>query len=224
MAKRQQRDAKIAVAYVRVSTGKQELSIDAQRSAIEAWAAVHGIHIAAWYVDHGVKGTTPLEQRAGLLAAMTGIVEHDAGLMVILRRDRIARDALIAALIDRAVESSGAKVTTVDGVGNGDSPSDKFMRTVLDASSQFERAMIAARTRAALSIKKQRGERVGRPTVADTLSAETIELVKSLYKSGHYTQASLAEELNRRGVATASGKGKWWKRTVQEALKSSGAQ
>lgn len=219
MGKRIERDASTAIAYVRVSTGKQELSLDAQRTAIEAWAASKGVKIAAWYQDQGVKGSTPLEQRPGLLSAMTGVAEHNAGLLVILRRDRIARDVLVAGLIDRAVESYGAQVHSIDGAGNGKSPTEVFTKTILDASSQLERAMIAARTKAALAEKKARGERLGRTPISELLPGETVELVKSLYNSGCYTHASLADELNRRGVPTATGNGKWWKRTVQQVLK-----
>ena len=35
------------------------------------------------------------------------------------------------------------------------------MRTLIDAFAQYERAVIGARTRAALAVKKARGERVG---------------------------------------------------------------
>lgn len=219
MAKRVQRDPATAIAYLRVSTGKQELGLDAQKSAIQAWATRNDVTIAAWYEDQGVKGSTPLEQRPGLLSAMTGVAEHNASKLVILRRDRIARDVLVAGLIDRAVEGFGAQVYSVDGGGNGRSPTEVFTKTILDASSQLERAMIASRTKAALAEKKAKGERLGRIPLSELLSAETLNLVKSLYESGNYTHASLADELNRRGVSTATGNGKWWKRTVQQTLK-----
>ncbi len=218
MAKKIQRDVNTAVAYLRVSTGRQELGLEAQRSAIEAWGLAHRVNIVAWYTDEGVKGSTPLEEREGLLSAMTGLAEYNAGKLLILRRDRIARDALVAGLIDRAVESYGAQVYSIDGGGNGRSPTEIFTKTVLDASSQLERAMIAQRTKAALAAKKARGERLGRVPMKDLLSKETLELVKSLYASGLYSHVSLADELNKRNIPTATGKGKWWSRTVREVL------
>lgn len=220
MAKRIQRDVNKAVAYLRVSTGRQELGLEAQRSAIEAWGLSHGVEIVAWYTDEGVKGSTPLEERPGLLSAMAGVAEHNAGKLLILRRDRIARDVLVAGLIDRAVDSYGAQVYSIDGAGNGASPTEVFTKTILDASSQLERAMISARTKAALAEKKARGERLGRTPITELLSKETLELVKSLYESGLYTHVSLAEELNKRNVPTATGRGKWWSRTVRQVLVS----
>lgn len=219
MAKKIQRDSAVAVAYLRVSTGKQELGLDAQRASIEAWALAKGVRIAAWYQDQGVSGTTALQDRPGLLSAMTGVSEHNAGLLVVLRRDRIARDVLVAGLIDRAVENYGSQVFTVDGGGNGRSSTEIFTKTILDASSQLERAMISERTKAALAAKKARGESLGRKPMALTLSAETLELVHLLYKSGNFSHESLALELNTRGIATTSGKGQWRKNTVQTVLK-----
>lgn len=223
MGKRIQGDVKIVVGYLRVSTGKQALGLDAQQTAIENWAASKGFTVVEWCVDRGVKGSAPLEQRPGLFRALAALREHSSGTLAIARRDRIARDVVIAGLIDKTVESAGAQVFSVDGAGNGKSPVDVFTKTIFDASSQLERALISARTKAALAEKKARGERLGRRPMAELLSPKTVALVKSLYESGTYTQAQIADELNRLGVPTATGKGKWWKLTVQQVLKIAAA-
>jgi DNA invertase Pin-like site-specific DNA recombinase len=67
----------------------------------------------------------------------------------------------VATAVERAVEQSGARVVCADGAGNGSSPADAFLRTILDAASAFERELIRARTSAALQAKKARGERAG---------------------------------------------------------------
>ena len=46
----------VAVGYVRVSTDDQNLGPQAQRAAIESWAAREGVQVAAWHVDQGVSG------------------------------------------------------------------------------------------------------------------------------------------------------------------------
>ena len=48
--------------------------------------------------------------------------------------------------------------------------------------------------------------------------AEQVRLAQELYATGQYTHVTLAEELNRRGTPTATGKGKWWPKTVRSAL------
>ncbi len=80
-------------------------------------------------------------------------------MLVIAKRDRLARDVAVrdderAAKVRR--EGPGA-----DGTANGDSPADAFMRTMLDGAAAYERALIRARTKAALAAKRARGERAG---------------------------------------------------------------
>lgn len=219
MAKRIDGDSNTAIAYLRVSTGEQSLGLAAQRQAIESWASARGVRIAGFCVDEGLSGATPIEDRPALLECFSQVTAHRAGLVLIACRDRLSRDVGNACFIERMAQASGARIHSIDGAGNGDSPTDEFTRHILNAVGQFERRLIAARTRAALAVKKERGERLGRPPMAETLSVETVELIQKLYKSGNFSHESLAVELNMRGVLTASGKGQWRKNTVQKALK-----
>lgn len=216
-------DSKVAVGYLRVSTGRQELGVMAQRMALEAWASANGVHIASWCVDEGITGAAPMEQRPALLEAFGRICEHRAGYLLIARRDRLSRDVTNAGLIERVVRSSGAQTFSVDGAGNGDSPTDEFTRDILNAVGQLERRIIAARTKAALAAKKAKGERLGRTPFEELVPAETIHLIKNLYASGNFSHERLADELNLRGIPTATGKGKWRKNTVQKALQTNGS-
>jgi DNA invertase Pin-like site-specific DNA recombinase len=154
-------DSKLAVAYIRVSTDDQKLGPEAQRSAIEAWAAHEGVKVAAWHVDQGVSGGSDLDDRPGLVAALGELRALRAGVLVVGKRDRLARDVAVAATIERAARACGAKVVSADGAGNGDGPADAFMRTILDAAAAYERALIRARTKAALRAKRDRGQRAG---------------------------------------------------------------
>lgn len=151
----------VAIAYLRASTDDQRLSPEAQRASIEAWARSAGVEVVAWHVDQGVCGAHDLEDRPALAAAIADLRVHRAGVLVVSKRDRLARDVYVAAAIDRAASRCGARVHAADGVGNGDSPADLFMRTIVDGAAAYERALIRARTKAALAAKKARGERAG---------------------------------------------------------------
>ena len=150
-----------AVAYLRMSTERQDLSPAAQRAAIEQWAAGAGVVVVAWHEDLGVSGGTALEDRPGLLSALDGLDAHAAGVLVVAKRDRLARDVLTASLVERLCERKGARIQTADGAGNQSGPEGALMRTLLDAFAAYERALIRARTRGALAVKKARGERTG---------------------------------------------------------------
>jgi len=154
-------DPKLAVAYLRCSTDRQDLSPDAQSAAITRWATSVGVSVVAWHDDLGVSGGTALEDRPGLLAALDAVGARGAGVLVVAKRDRLARDVLTAALVERLCERKGAKVLAADGAGNEAGPEGALMRTLLDAFAAYERALIRARTKAALAVKKSRGERTG---------------------------------------------------------------
>ena len=151
----------VAVAYIRVSKDDQKLGPEAQRASIEAWAAREGVQVAAWHVDQGVCSVTPIDQRPALVAALASLREHGAGVLVVAKRDRIARDVVLTAGVERAAGQSGAVVASAAGEGNGDTPADGFMRTVIDGAAQYERALIRARTTAALAVIRARGQKTG---------------------------------------------------------------
>lgn len=165
-------DASLAVAYVRVSTSEQHLGPDAQRAAIEAWARQVGVRVVAWHEDRGVGGSTDIENRPGLTRALHDLREHRAGVLVVAKRDRVARDVALAIAIERAVARQGARIVSADGTANGDDASDELMRIVLSGMAAYERALIRSRTRAALQAKRAKGFRAGEVPFGFTADAE----------------------------------------------------
>jgi DNA invertase Pin-like site-specific DNA recombinase len=167
----------VAIAYLRASKREQRLSPEAQRAAIDYWAAREHVRVAAWCTDRGVRRITPLKERSALCAALTAVRRHGAGVLVVAKRDRLARDVMLAASIERAVALAGARVVSASGEGNGDSPADVFIRTVIDGAAQYEHRLIRARTSAALAAKRARGERVGSIPFGFTVAYDGLHLV-----------------------------------------------
>ena len=158
--KKQPGDPSKAIAYVRVSTEEQQNGPEAQREQIVAWATRAGVTILQWHEEH-VSGAASLDKRLALVEAVNSLQLEGAGLLVAAKRDRIARDAVLAATIERMVAGEGAVLVTADGVTADASPEGRLVRGVLDLFAEYERAMIKARTKAALAAKKRRGERTG---------------------------------------------------------------
>ncbi|MGH7285079.1 MAG: recombinase family protein [Polyangiaceae bacterium] len=210
-------DPKAAVAYIRASTEEQRLGPQAQRMTIEAWAEREEVQILAWYVDHGVSGGSDLSERPNLIAALGQLRAKRAGVLVIAKRDRLARDVAVAATIDRAVASNGGRVVSADGVANGVGAADDFLRAILDAAAQYERALIRCRTKAALATKRARGERIGTvpfgSRVADDGVAlieepsekRTLDTARALRIQGLSFRA-IARELAERGFVSRTGR------------------
>ncbi len=216
--KRNATDSLTAVAYLRVSTDRQELGPEAQRASITAWAAREGVTIVAWHVDAGVSGAAAIADRPELVASLASLTVHRAGVLVVAKRDRLARDVMAAAMLERMVVDAGARIVSAAGEGtDSNDPSAVLMRTLVDAFAQYERAMIAARTKAALGAKRARGERAGTVPYGFTADAAgrlapcaaeraVIAQVHALRAAG-LSQRAIVAELARAGVVGRTGNG-----------------
>jgi len=151
-------DPHLAIAYLRKSTRGQ--TVAQQRDAIEAWASADGVTIVAWF-EEAVSGGAPLDERDAMLEALASLRPNRAGVLVAAKRCRIARNVSTAAVIERMTTEAGARLVTADGIDSGPSPEGQFIRQIFDAWAQYERALIGARTKAALGAKRKRKERIG---------------------------------------------------------------
>lgn len=162
MARRKQPVPNTAVAYYRLSTDEdlQRNSFDVQRAAVEAWAGREGVTLVDSRFET-VSGAAALDRRPGLGEALALVQSHHAPLLVVHRLDRFSRDAATATMAGLELERMGARLHVVEGAANGDDPTSVMIRGILIQVASFERAMIAARVKAALAVKKTRGEMVG---------------------------------------------------------------
>jgi DNA invertase Pin-like site-specific DNA recombinase len=204
-----------AVGYVRVSTDDQVLSVEAQREKLRAWCSEKGMDLVAVYEDLGVSGGADLDKRPGLMAALDALTR--GMVLVAVKRDRIARDTMNAAMIERLAERSGAKVLTCDGACDGDTPEAKLMRTMIDAFAEYERAIIRARTKTALTHKRERGERTslhapygftladdGRTLLSNEREQALIEAIRAARQVGR-SQRGILADLAAKGFTTRKG-------------------
>jgi site-specific DNA recombinase len=190
-----------AVGYVRASTDEQLLGPDAQRAALERWAAAKGVRLVSVHVDHGVSGGAPLEDCPGLLAAMEAVRTSRAGVLVVAKRDRLARDVMKAGMVEALLRRHGARVVSAAGEGEGEGPADALMRTIVDAFAQYERALIGARTKAGMAVKRTRGERVGSVPLGFELGADGVHLVPNAAEAAAVARA---RELHALGLTLAA--------------------
>ena len=222
-------DPAVGVGYVRVSTEDQHLGPQAQREAIERWARANDVRVVAWHEDLGVSGGAPVEDRPGLLNALDSLATHGAGVLLVAKRDRLARDVMIAAVIERLTERAMATIVSADGTGNGSGPEAALMRAIIDAFAAYERALIRTRTKSALAIKKSRGERVsghapmGYEFGVDgrlvELAAEKaiVARVREMHAAGISLNA-IARTFNAEGVPCRGAR--WYPATIQRIVRA----
>ena len=199
-----------AVIYLRVSTDDQSLGIEAQRSACEQYCTKHNIDMVSEHVDEGITGALPPEERPALMAALGALKK--GYILLIAKRDRVARCKKAVCLIETAVETKKARIiSTIDeGTWSDDAndPMAFMMRSMADTFSQFERLTIKSRTKAALAVKKSKGERVGHIPFGCRLATDgihleldeneqnIIRLMRKLQESGMSIR-EIADELNK---------------------------
>jgi DNA invertase Pin-like site-specific DNA recombinase len=203
-----------------VSTDDQALGLEAQRNAIAAWASARGVQIVEWCTDEAVSGGAALDARPELLRALALVREHHAGCLVVAKRDRLARDVMVAAMVERLAADAGAAVLSVAGEGtdapDNDDPSARLLRRMVDAFAEYERALISLRTRKALAAKRTRGEAIsGNPPwgfmcsegrwVPNEHEQRALALALELRAQGA-TFASIADSLAIAGFKTRSGR------------------
>jgi DNA invertase Pin-like site-specific DNA recombinase len=220
-----------AIGYVRVSTGEQAasgLGLEAQRQALTEAAARLGFVLGEVFEDAGLSGKLGLEGRPGLFSAIDGLKRGD--ILLVAKRDRLGRDVVGMAMLERLIERKGARVLSADGSGNGDDAASLLQRRIVDAFSEFERLIIGQRTKAALQAKRQRGERAGTLPFGSQLGPDGQQLIEApveqdalrtlreLQHAGLSLRA-IAAELTRQGFRTRTG-GAWQGQYVHRLLRA----
>jgi DNA invertase Pin-like site-specific DNA recombinase len=205
-------------AYVRVSTDQQVESgagLDAQINACIEYALKHGQTLTNIFKDEGISGAAELEKRPALLEAISSLEKDDV--LLVGKRDRVGRDPIVNAMIERAIQRKKAKLISVSGdVNDSNDPSSILMRRMVDAFAEYERLIIGARTKAALGAKKKKNERVGHIPFGHKLADDGVHLeiceeeqdilrqLRDLKVDG-LSLREIAKELNNRGAFNRGG-------------------
>ncbi|WP_324754078.1 recombinase family protein [Roseovarius sp. Pro17] len=217
------------VAYERVSTarqGRSGLGLEAQRKAIDDFAASRGADVIGRFteVESGGKDARPELAKALHLAKLTGAT------LVIAKLDRLSRNAVFLLTL----RDSGARFLAVDMPEAND-----LTVGIMALVAQQEREAISRRTKEALAAAKARGVTLGNPngaaallaagkggaalrsTVkanADAHAADLEEVLLDVRAQGHETLRAIAAELNQRGILTRRG-GMWHVSSVRNLIR-----
>lgn len=215
-----------AVAYYRVSTarqGKSGLGIEAQKAAVKRFAETEGFELIAEHVEVETgKGADALDRRPELAAALAQARRLKCPVLV-AKLDRLSRDVhFISGLMAQRVPFIVAELGA---------DADPFMLHLYAALAEKERALISARTKAALAAKKKDGAKLGNPraaesvgkaraahkAAADQFAANVLPIVREIQAAGRTSLRDIAATLNTRGVLTARG-GQWGASSVRNLL------
>jgi len=165
------------------------------------------------YVDDGWSAGSL--SRPALQEALRALKRGEAEALVVAKLDRLSRSLVdFAGLMDVSRREGWALVALDLGIDTT-TPAGELVANVMASVAQWERRVIAQRTKEALAAAKQRGVHVGRRS---TLPPEVVERVRVRRAQG-LTLRAIAAELNAEGVPTGQGGAEWRANSVSLVLK-----
>lgn len=218
---------KRAIIYTRFSPRKNAEeceSCETQQAYCEQQAHNKKYEIGLVIKDADVSGAD--EYRPKLWAAIEALRRGD--ILIVYKRDRLARNVYLSEQINRAVASRGATIEAVSGDVDGDGPEHVMIRQVLSSIAEYERKLIADRTSHAMRMHQSNGRRMGRyapygwsidPEDAKRLVVHPVEqaavgIIRQMAGEG-VGMSVIAKSLNA-NMPQAARFGKWTHVTVRK--------
>jgi site-specific DNA recombinase len=126
--------------YIRVSHGRGDklISGTAQREKIEAFCALHGLHIAAWHEDLDEPGSKAA--RLGFQRAIARVEARETDGIIVAKLDRFAPGMAAAATAIRRIHDANGQLVSVEDNFDTDTatPSGKFALHMIEVLAQLE--------------------------------------------------------------------------------------
>lgn len=217
------------IIYLRVSTDQQvnsRLGLEAQRQLCLK-TVPNGSEVLE-FADEGFSGALEIEKRPALLSALNFLDKND--ILLVAKRDRIGRDPIVNAMIERAVERKKARLVSASGdVNDSKDPACILMRRMVDAFAEYERLIIGARTKAALAVLKKDNKRTGYIPYGYQLCTDNVHLERNEYEQKNlslinedreygFSFRRIAQRLNERKVYNRNGQ-QWNHVSVSRVMK-----
>jgi DNA invertase Pin-like site-specific DNA recombinase len=204
-----------AVAYFRTSSatnvGADKDSLKRQRQAVEGFASRAGYELVGEFRDEAVSGVDPVDERPGFSAMLERIAGNGVRVILVETANRFARDLIVQETGWRFLQGLGVTLIAVDSPDSflDTTPTAVLIRQVLGAVSQFEKAALVAKLRAARERKKREtGKCGGRRSVAEA-NPTTVALAKKLARypvnGRRRSLRDVATELEKAGHVTSKG-------------------
>jgi DNA invertase Pin-like site-specific DNA recombinase len=208
----------LALAYVRVSTGRQAregYSLESQPVILKSAAEAAGYRVEI--VSETGSGRNA--SRPALLDALARLKRGEAQALYAVDIDRLARSTMHLLEIASAGNKQGWRLVITSADVDSSTDSGLMFLTMAAAFAQYESGMISARVKRQHENRRDRGEIWGATTgPRSPLPAETVKRMIDLRGEG-LTLRAIAETLTAEGIPTARG-GKWEAATVRAVLNS----
>lgn len=209
-------DTPRVLAYIRVSTDEQArsgLGLTDQRNTLTTAAARNGWVLVDVVVDEGHSAKSL--DRPGLLEVVNRVSMGEADVIAVAKLDRLTRSLVGLGDLLEWSERIGAALVALDLGLDTSTINGRLMARMIATVGEWEREQIADRTRAAATVRRAAGSKMGRAGVRDTMP-EIADRIRTERTAGSTWQA-IADGLNRDGVTTVRGGAMWRVSAVQAA-------
>lgn len=203
------------LAYARVSTSEQAergYGLEAQATAIREACKARGWELVELIRDEGESGKSL--ERPGLRRALERLAAGEADGLLVSKLDRLSRSVVDFGLLLEWFTEAELTLVALDLGVDTSTPGGRLVANVFASVAEWERDMIATRTKDGLAAIRAQGKPTGRPSVAD--DPELAERIRAMREQGMTLQA-IADTLTAEGVPTARGAAKWRPSSVQAA-------
>jgi DNA invertase Pin-like site-specific DNA recombinase len=210
MERLMQRNPLKAVAYFRTSSatnvGEGKDSLRRQQEAVHQYAHCAGLEIVAEYYDAAVSGADPIDERPAFADLLAHV--RDNGVSVVLVEDptRFARDLAVQLTGHEMLKRLGVELVPANCPEHfrDDTPTAVMVRQILGAVSQFEKAQLVRKLRAA---RERTGRLGGGKPVPAIVVAEARRLGRRNPKTGQRRSLrAIAAGLAKLGHVGPSGR------------------
>ena len=220
-----------AIGYVRVSTQEQAdsgLSLQDQETRIRAYCQAKGWDLVEVLVDAGASGANT--NRPGLRQVLAMVRHREVDVICVLKLDRLTRSVKDLGLLLEEFEHHQVAFSSVTDNFDTTTANGRLVMNVLASVAQWERDIIAERTRDALAVKKASLRRTGEipfgfkldddgdRLLPDVDQLQTVDRITDRRRQGA-TLRAIADELNLLRVTSAKG-GRWAAKTVRSILRN----
>lgn len=198
------------IGYLRASTTDQEHGIDAQRTSIRLEAERRGWKVI-WVEDPGRSGKSL--DRPAVREALDLLARGEASALAVSKLDRLTRSVHDFSGLLTTASTQGWGLIMLDLGVDTTTLAGKLVANVVAAVAEWERDMIALRTREGHAAAKAKGVRIGAPSRQDP---QTVARIHALRNDG-MTYREIADVLNESHTPLPSGGAHWHPASVRLA-------
>lgn len=215
-----------AIGYIRVSTQEQAesgLSLSYQGAKIRSYCEALDIELLDVVADAGFSAKSM--NRPAMQDIIKMIERKEVDAVVILKLDRLTRSVKDLGFITELINKTGVALVSVQDSINTSTAAGRLVLNVLGSVAQWERESNGERVKAAMSVKKSAGQRVGDvpygfdladdgvTLVENPNEQKALELIRELRAKG-LSFRKIANELESRGIETKKGRSTWQPQTI----------